>query len=83
MRACICKETGTVCQRRAIMAGVARIRCDEADGASPLYQLATDFTQAWASVFVAKPLVGQSGRYLQVRNRASEKGLSLLTRGRL
>ena len=48
-----------------------------------LYQLAKDFTQACASDFVAKPLVGQSGRYLQVRNRASEKGLSLLTRGRL
>jgi len=50
---------------------------------SPLYQLAKDFTQAWASAFVAKPLLGQSGRYLQVRNRASENGLSLLPRGRL
>ena len=50
---------------------------------SPLYHLAKDFTQAWASVLVAKPLVGQSGRFLQVRNRASEQGLSLLTRGRL
>lgn len=35
------------------------------------------------SAFVAKPLVGQFGRYLQVRNSASENGLSLLTRGRL
>jgi len=50
---------------------------------SPLYHFAKDFTQAFASALVAKPLVGQSGRYLQVRNSASEKGLSLLTRGRL
>ena len=32
---------------------------------------------------LAKPLIGQSGRYSQVRNSASENGLSLLTRGRL
>jgi hypothetical protein len=49
---------------------------------SLLYQLAKDFTQACASAFVAKLLFGQSGRYLQVRNSASENGLSLLTRGR-
>jgi transposase InsO family protein len=30
---------------------------------SPLYHVAKDFTQAWASVFVAKPFVGQSGRW--------------------
>ena len=50
---------------------------------SPLYQQAKDFTQVWASAFVAKPLVGQFGRYLQVQKSASESGLSLLTRGRL
>ena len=68
------------------MATVARGRRDEADGTmqvASLYQFAEDFTQAWASAFVAKPLLGQSGRYLQVRNSASENGLSLLTRGRL
>jgi hypothetical protein len=31
----------------------------------------------------ANPLVGQVGTYLGVRNSASEKGLSLETRGRL
>ena len=56
---------------------IALCRC------SPLYQLAKDLTQACASALVANPLVGQSGRYLQVLNSASEKGLSLLTRGRL
>jgi len=48
-----------------------------------LYPLAKNFTQACASTFVAKPLTSQSGRYLQVRNSASENELSLLTRGRL
>lgn len=44
---------------------VALCRC------SPLYQSAKDFTQFCASAFVANPLGGQFGRYLQVRNRAS------------
>ena len=48
-----------------------------------LYQLAKDFTQAFASALVANPLVGRCGRYFQVLNSASENGLSLLTRGRL
>ena len=45
---------------------------------SQLYQLGQDFTQASAVAFDAKPLLGQSGRYLQVRNSASENGLSWL-----
>jgi hypothetical protein len=44
---------------------------------SPFYQLAKDFTQAWAFAFVAKLLVGQFGRYLQVRKSASERGGSV------
>jgi len=48
-----------------------------------LYQLAKPWTQARASSIVAKPRVGQLGVYLQVRNNASENGLSFETRGRL
>jgi hypothetical protein len=36
-----------------------------------LYQSAKDFTQACASALLAKPLLGQFGRYLKVRNRAA------------
>ncbi len=43
-----------------------------------MYQSANRFTQACACALVAIPLVDQSGLYLQVRNSASEHGLSLL-----
>jgi transposase-like protein len=45
--------------------------------------VAKPWTQVRAASIVAKPRVGQLGVYLQVRNNASENGLSLLTRGRL
>jgi hypothetical protein len=49
---------------------------------SSLRQVVKAFTQAWAAASIAKPGFGHFGRYLHVRNRASENGLSLLTRGR-
>ncbi len=48
-----------------------------------LYPKTKPWTQVRAAPMLAKPRVGQSGRYLQVRKRASEKGVSLETRGRL
>ena len=59
---CSCIENGAVCECRAVPANMTRVGGDEADRAGrcvPLYHLAKDFTQACASAFVAKPLVGQ------------------------
>ncbi len=50
---------------------------------SRLYQATKLWTQVRAAPMLAKPRGGQPGRHLQVRNSASEKALSLLTRGRL
>jgi hypothetical protein len=50
---------------------------------SSLYQVTKSWTQSRAAVRLAKREVGDSGRYLRVLKRASEKGLSLLALGRL
>ena len=71
-------ETGTVCQRRTIIARVARVGRCEADGpvlVRGVIPPGTGFHPNLRIGLVAKPLVGQFGRYLQVLNSASEKGL--------
>ena len=73
------------------MASVARVRRDKADGAVQVLAVipvGEGFHPSLGICFRGKAfgrpvLLGQSGRYLQVRNSASENGLSLLTRGRL
>ena len=82
----LCIEKGSLVEVLLFPTGVAGIGCDEADHAmrglavvpidKPLYL-------GLCLRLVAKPLVGQSSLYLQVRSSASEHGLSLLTRGRL
>src|SRR5450830_882009 len=49
---------------------------------STLYQCTKPAAQVRAASRSAKPLTGNSGRYLAVRNRASAYALSSLTRGR-
>src|SRR3954465_3158664 len=47
-----------------------------------LYQCTNRLAQSRAACRSVKPLVGNSGRYLAVRNSASANALSSLTRGR-
>jgi len=73
-------------EQRPVLAMVALIGRDEAKRAVEVLEVIPAHETLNPSprlVDGREAAVGQLGKYLQVRNRASEKGLSLLTRGRL